>query len=109
MDAHDKFVNAHLQISWDNEVLHGHVINWANDSNGNPIGVSSENLYLNLQEYDIEFEDGTRECYAANIFTENSYAQWDDEGKIFLVLKEIIDPQRDPSSTQNKCQDEITP
>jgi hypothetical protein len=41
--------------------------------------------------YDIEFPDGEIENYGANLVAENLYSQCDDEGNMFLVMKEISD------------------
>lgn len=59
MDAHNKCVNAQLQIPRDNEVLRGRVVKLPKDSNDNPVGVSSETPYLDAREYEVEFEDET--------------------------------------------------
>ena len=37
---------------------------------------------LDTSEYEVQFDDGSTETYAANIIMENIYTQVDDEGKI---------------------------
>jgi hypothetical protein len=49
---------------------------------------------LDTSEYIIKYEDGTSDCMFANAIAENIYAQVDDEGKHFALLKEITDHRR---------------
>jgi len=46
-------------------------------------------------KYEVEFTDGYREKYQANVITENLYAQVDDEGWQFAILEEIVDHSKD--------------
>ena len=48
----------------------------------------------------MEFTDGTHEKYQANVIAENMYAQVDDEGNEFLLLKEITDHRSNGSAIQ---------
>jgi hypothetical protein len=44
--------------------------------------------------YNVEFEDGTLESYAANQIAEAIYAQVDEEGRQYLLIDEIIDHRK---------------
>ena len=63
-----------------------------------PIGHAHPNPLFDTREYEIEFTDGTREKYLANVIAENMYAQVDDEGHQYLLLQEIMDHQKDHSA-----------
>ena len=61
------------------------------DSDGNDIGVSDPNPFLNTAVYDVEFDDGTIRKYGANIIAQNIFEQVDDEGYSLTKLEGIID------------------
>jgi hypothetical protein len=61
------------------------------DFEGNFIGKSHQNPLLDMSEYIIEYDDGTLDCMFANSIAENIYSQVDDEGRHFVLLKEIVD------------------
>ena len=65
---------------------------------GEPIGRAHPNPLFDTREYEIEFMDGTREKYLANVIAENMYTQVDDEGHQYLLLQEIMDHQKDHSA-----------
>jgi hypothetical protein len=43
----------------------------------------------------VEFSDGSRDVYTANLIAENMYSQVDDEGRHFALLSDIIDHKSD--------------
>ena len=43
-------------------------------------------------------EDGSKEIYSSNIIMENIYTQVDDEGRMFVLMDEIIDHKKDDSA-----------
>ena len=77
------------------EVLKAQVTARKRDANGNPIGRANSNPILDTREYEVEFEDGVREYYAANLIAENMYSQIDTEGNRYMLLSEIVDHTRD--------------
>jgi hypothetical protein len=76
IDAYDKYIGAQLDLSLHDAMASATVTSRKRDSEGNPVGVSNANTRV----YEVEFPDGSREDYAANIIAENMYAQVDDEG-----------------------------
>jgi hypothetical protein len=48
----------------------------------------------------VEFTNGTHERYQANVIAENMYAQVDNKGNKFLLLKEITDHKSNGSTIQ---------
>ena len=53
---------------------------------------------LDTSEYEVQFDDGSTETFASNIIMENIYTQVDDEGKMFVLMDEIIDHKKDDSA-----------
>jgi hypothetical protein len=73
----------------------GKVIGRKRDANGNLIGRANHNPILDTRVYKVEFPDGTISDYSANILAEALYSQVDVDGNRFLLLKEIMNHQKD--------------
>jgi hypothetical protein len=58
------------------------------------------NPLFDTREYEIEFADGTRNKYQANVTAaeRNMFAQVDSEGNQFLLLQEVTDHKEDHSA-----------
>ena len=65
------------------------------DGDGNLIGCSLSNPYLDRSLYKVEFSDGHVEAYATTLIAENIYKQLDDEGNKYRLIVEIIDHEKD--------------
>jgi hypothetical protein len=61
------------------------------DPFGNPIGKAHANPLLDTREDVVELEDGSKETYFANVIAENLWSQCNEEGREFLIFKEILD------------------
>jgi hypothetical protein len=59
-----------------------------------PIGRAHANPLFDTREYEIEFADGTRDKYQANVIAENVFAQIDSEGNQFFLLQEVTDHKK---------------
>ena len=68
----------------------GQVTKRACDSNGNPLGISNINPILDTRQYIVEFSDGYEADLAANVIATNMYAQFEPDGKQYLLLDSII-------------------
>ena len=97
--AVDRLLNADLilDVGTDNE-RRGRVIKRARGNDGEPIGRGHNNPMFDTRQYEVEFTDGTREKYQANVIVENMYAQADSEGNQYLLLDEITDHRKDASA-----------
>jgi hypothetical protein len=60
------------------------------------------NPLLDTSLYDVEFEDGLIESYAANLIAEGIYAQVDDEGYQYDLISEIVDHRKGPDALTNE-------
>ena len=65
---------------------------------GKAIGRAHANPLFDTREYEVEFTDGTRKKYQANITAENMFKQVDNEGNQYLLLQEITDHRKDNSA-----------
>ena len=52
-----------------------------------PIGTANDNPILDSRIYEVEYPDGHRASLAANVITENSFAQVGDEGRCSVLLQ----------------------
>ncbi|KAI2501495.1 Reverse transcriptase (RNA-dependent DNA polymerase) [Fragilaria crotonensis] len=91
----DGYLTASVMLPRGDEVLKAQVVARKRDANGNPIGKANSNPILDTREYVVEFEDGTKEVYMANMIAENMYAQVDSEGRAFALMSEIVDHESD--------------
>eukprot|EP00978_Attheya_sp_CCMP212_P010066 scaffold24179_cov31-Attheya_sp.AAC.1 len=65
------------------------------DHEGNPVGTSHPNPVLDTRVYEVEFEDGKQQEYAANLIATRIFAQVDDEGYEHILMDEIIEYKAD--------------
>ena len=72
------------------------------NQDGNIIGTPSNNPILDTTLYEVEFDDGHVESYAANLIAENIYEQLDDDGNVYKSIDQIIDHRKDASTLQNE-------
>jgi hypothetical protein len=98
-EAIDKYLNVELIMDvGTNDERRGRVVKRSRGLDGEPIGRSHNNPLFDTREYEVEFTDGSREKYQANIIAENMFAQVDSEGNQYLLLKEITDHKHDNSA-----------
>ena len=65
---------------------------------------SHTNPILDTRMYQVEFPDGSHAEYAANVIAENMYAQCDPAGNQYMLLRAIIDHQRDETAVTHENQ-----
>ena len=46
---------------------------------------------MDTREYELEYDDGTHDCYFDNVIADNQYSQVESERHQFLVLEEVSD------------------
>lgn len=98
-EAIDRYLDAELIFdAGSGEERFGRVVKRARGLEGEPIGRAHVNPLFDTREYEVEFTDGTREKYQANVIAENIFAQVDDEGRTHMVLEEIVDHVKDGSA-----------
>jgi hypothetical protein len=62
------------------------------------VGRAHANPILDTRVYEVEFPNGSVKEYTANILAESLYAQVDEFGNRFLLLKDIIDHDKDSTA-----------
>ena len=93
-DAYDKYILSRVIIPTGDAIQHGTVRRRKRDERGNLIGQSNPNPILDTSIYEVEFDDGRTEAFAANVIAESIYAEVDDEGQDKLLLDEIVDHRK---------------
>lgn len=100
-DSYHKFISAHVIIPTAGEAKKGKVLRRKRDKDGNLIGTANSNPILDTSVYEVEFDDGHIEAFAANAIAEAIYAQVDDEGNIYDILDEITDHKKTADAVSN--------
>jgi hypothetical protein len=68
------------------------------DVNGNPVGTPNSNPILDSPIYEVTFQDGRTNEYAANVINENIFQQVDAEGSSFTYFSEITNHYADDTA-----------
>ena len=72
-ETFDAYLTASVLLPHGGELLKAQVVGQKRDANGNPVERAHSNLILDTREYEVEFTDGAREIYMANLIAENMY------------------------------------
>jgi len=97
--GYDAYVTAKVMLPAEGHTFKaGTVKRRARDEGGVLIGRSNPNPLLDTSVYEVEFEDGSADCYHANIIAENIYARLDADGHSEFLLDEIIDHKKDETA-----------
>ena len=94
-DAYNKLISACITLPVSGINQQGQVKRHNRDLDGSNIGKHHPDMSLNTTMYEVQFDNGHTESYAANIIAKNIYEQLDDEGNKFKLIKEIIEHKRD--------------
>jgi Reverse transcriptase (RNA-dependent DNA polymerase) len=98
MEAYDKYIPAQVLMPIGDTMRTAKVLKRKFDGDGNPVGRSSRNSLLDTRVYEVEFQDGTVQEYAANLIAEAIFVQVDDEGRQFILIDLIKDHQKDATA-----------
>jgi hypothetical protein len=66
-------ISAKVMLPQGGQAVTGRVIRRKRDNEGNLIGKSHTNPLLDTSLFDVEFDDGYIEAFAANVIAENRY------------------------------------
>ena len=92
--AYDQYIGAEVRLPKNGEKILGQVISRKKDYDGNLIGGTSTNPILDTRLYQVMFLDGNVAEYSTNVIAESLYSQVVDEGRLYLLMDEIIDWKR---------------
>ena len=102
LDVYNKFVGSAIQLNCGGKLVRGRVKDRVRDDASNLVGKQHQNPLVDTSRYSIEYDDCLQDKLAANMIAEAIFAQVDDEGREFLLLKDIIDHRQDDSIALNK-------
>jgi hypothetical protein len=97
-ETYSRFTSAQVLLPKGGYEYIAKVIGRKLDADGNPIGRYNPNPILDTTVHEVQFPDGTVQEYAANVLAEALYAQNDDDGNHWLLLKSIIAHEKDSSA-----------
>jgi len=97
-DAFDKYVTAKVRVPQGDKMSYGTVKRRKRDADGNFVGRSNTNPFLDTSLYEVELNTGEVETYSANIIAEAIYEQLDEEGNSYQLIDEIIDHSKHSSA-----------
>ena len=89
-DAYGKLISACITLPVSGVNQQGQVKQHNHDLDGNNIGKHHPDMSLNTTMYEVQFDDGHTESYAAKIIAESIYEQLDDEGNKLSILKRLL-------------------
>ena len=96
----DNYLGAKVVLPKGDDMVAGKVVGRKRDSDGKPIGQENKNPMLDTHVYEVEFVDGGRAEFGANIIAENMYAQCDVDGNQFQLMECIVDHRKDHTAIQ---------
>ena len=94
-NAYDEYVGAQIKMDFGGEEIIGTVVKRQKGLDGKPIGRRNKNPLFDTRTYEVKFPGGIIHEYTANVVAENLFAKIDDEGKEFLLFKEIVGHRKD--------------
>ena len=95
-DSYDSYVNMELSMARDgDEPEAARVTKRLKGPDGNPIGVANNNPILDTRLYEVEYQDGHRAAFSANLIAENILSQVDHDGHRQMMMAEIIGHRTD--------------
>ncbi len=90
----DNYLSAEILVPHGGTLVKGRVTSRKRDKDGNPVGLASANLILDMREYTFTIDDGDETILNANLITEAMYAQFNPDGNQFVLLDSIIDKRQ---------------
>jgi hypothetical protein len=97
-EVYSRFTSAEVLLPKGGYEYIAKVLGRKRDDSGNPIGRYHPNPILDTTVHEVQFPDGSIQEYAANILAEALYAQVDDDGNRWLLLKAIVAHEKDASA-----------
>jgi hypothetical protein len=97
-NAMDEYLHSEVRLPIAGEMLQGKVIGRKRDSDGNMVGKSNSNPFLDTRRYIVAFPDDKKAEYAANIIAENMLSRCDEEGKRYALMHHITDHKKDSTA-----------
>ena len=98
-ETYDQYLGAQIIVPTDGERITGRVTKRVRGPDGKPIGRSDPGRPWNdTRRYEVELSDGTTMDYAANVIAENLFSQVDEEGRKYMLMRDIVDHKSDETA-----------
>ena len=94
-EAMDNYIGAEIMISHGDTVTQGSVRRRKSNVEVIAIVIDNGNTILDIQTYEVDFEDVSMSTYSANVIAKIMYAQRDEEGQQYLLFESILDHNTD--------------
>ncbi len=94
----DNYLSAELMLPKGGVMVKGHATAHKRDRGGKPVGCVNDNPILDTRSYIVNFDDVDQTELTANMIAESLYLQCDPDGNQYVLLEEIVDHQRLPTS-----------
>ena len=101
-EAYDKFISARVLLPAGDGMMQAIVRGRKRNEDGELIGKSHPNPILDTGLYEVVFQDGRVDTYAANVIAESIYEQIDEEGKAIAIMDEIVDHKKDATAISHE-------
>ncbi|CAJ1962233.1 unnamed protein product [Cylindrotheca closterium] len=97
---YDRYLNAEVLLARGDKMVTRKVTGQKREADGSLRGTGHAVPMLDTRMYTVEFSDGAKATYAANVLAEGMYLQCDENGNQFLLLDSIIDHKTDKTAIQ---------
>eukprot|EP00536_Pseudo-nitzschia_multiseries_P010627 jgi/Psemu1/26577/gm1.26577_g len=104
----DEYLGSEVLLQIGDQRIWGLVKSRSRDANGVLIGEKNNNSLLDSRSYEVSMPDGSIETYTAIMLAESIYSSVDDKGRMFCLLDEIINFERDEKALTTEQANYIT-
>ena len=98
----DNYIGTEVTLPRGDKMVSGTVKSRVKVHEGDPIGIANRNPILDTRVYEVQFTDGGRVEFGANVIAECMYTQCDVEDKQFRLMEAIIDHKMTDDAVQKE-------
>jgi hypothetical protein len=85
------YLTAEVLLPVCGELVWARVTSRKQGADRNPVGTANADPILASRKYEVKFQDGLTNTYAANNIAESLFSQCDSDGREYVMMKDIID------------------
>ena len=98
VETSDEHIGMELTLPHQGELRRGKIVKRKRNEKGELVGTAHDNPILDTRVYEVDFGEGGYQEYSTNLIMENLYAQVDDEGNQYSILKGIVAAKSDETA-----------
>ena len=98
VESSDEHIGMELTLPYQGESRRGKIVKRKRNENGELVDTVHENPMLDTRVYEVDFGNGGYKEYSTNLIMENLYAQIDEEGNQYSILKGIVAAKSDDTA-----------